>query len=330
MTKFQKILLNKTPLGFILQKTKNWYLPGFEGVPLYDVIVFFIRQVRVTGLTERASAISYNFIMALPPSLLFLFTLVPHLPFISVKNIRVQLHALIYEIIPSPVYNKEVIRFVDSLLEETKLGLLSFGLLLSLFFASNAMMGLMRSFNKNYMGFVKRKRIRMRGIALRLTILLFGLLLAYLLLLIMQGALLNLVVSNAFWQDVILYTRWILIILLVFFAIAFIFRYAPAVKKRWRFNSPGVILATSLTILSSLGFAYFVNNFGNYNALYGSIGTMMMVMALIFINSLALLIGFELNVAISSLKVIAANRKETETVEKKPVEKKPGNRLRSQ
>ncbi|HMJ48896.1 MAG TPA: hypothetical protein VK498_16300, partial [Ferruginibacter sp.] len=110
MTKFQRILLNKTPLGFLLQKTKKWYLPGFEGVPLYDVIVFFVRQVRVTGLTERASAVSYNFIMALPPSLLFLFTLIPNLPFISKKNIEVQLHKLIFDIIPSPVYNKEVIK----------------------------------------------------------------------------------------------------------------------------------------------------------------------------------------------------------------------------
>jgi membrane protein len=307
-------LISRTPLGYLLEKTKHWYLPGFEGLPLYDVIVFFVRQVRVTGLTERASAISYNFIMAMPPSLLFIFTLIPNLPFISQKNIKTQLNGLIYDIIPSEVYNREIIAFVDSLLKDTKIGILSFGLLLALFFASNAMMGIMRSFNKNYMGFAKRRRLHMRGIALRLTVLLFGLLLAYLLLLIMQGAMLKLLVSNPFWRDVILYTRWIPIILLVFFAIAFIFRYAPAVHKRWKFNSPGVVLATSLSIVASLGFSYFVNNFGRYNALYGSIGTIMMVMALIFINSLALLIGFELNVSINSLKVIAANRKETETV----------------
>lgn len=316
MTKFQRILITKTPLGFLLQKSKNWYLPGFEGLPLYDVIVFFVNQVRATGLTERASAISYNFIMALPPSLLFLFTLIPNLPFISIKNIKLQLHTLIYDIIPSPLYNKEVIRFVDSFLKDTKIGLLSFGLILSLFFASNAMMGLMRSFNKNYMGFAKRKRLHMRGIAIRLTVLLFGLLLAYLLLLIMQGAILKMVVPNAFWREVIYYTRWIMIVLLVFFAIAFIFRYAPALQKRWKFNSPGVVLATMLSILSSLGFSSFVNNFGKYNALYGSIGTIMMVMALIFINSLALLIGFELNVSINSLKGIAAQRRDAENAEK--------------
>ncbi|HMJ45730.1 MAG TPA: YhjD/YihY/BrkB family envelope integrity protein, partial [Ferruginibacter sp.] len=93
----------------------------------------------------------------------------------------------------------------------------------------------------------------------------------------------------------------------------------------------GVVLATTLSILASLGFAYFVNNFGRYNALYGSIGTIMMVMALIFINSLALLIGFELNVSINSLKVIAAQRIETEKAEKaERAERaeKAGNKLR--
>lgn len=156
----------------------------------------------------------------------------------------------------------------------------------------------------------------MRGIAITLTILLFGLLLAYLLLLIMQGAILKVIVPNAFWQEVIYYARWILIVLLVFFAIGFIFRYAPAVKKRWKFNSPGVVLATTLSILASFGFSAFVNNFGRYNALYGSIGTIMMVMALIFINSLALLIGFEINVSIKSLKATATQRKEAEYAEK--------------
>src|SRR5882757_9349626 len=108
MTRIERILLTKTPLSFVLNKTKHWYLPGFEGVPLYDVIKFFYRQVKTVGLTERASAISYNFIMALPPSLLFLFTLIPNLPFISKRSIKTQLHGLIVDIVPSKVYNTEL------------------------------------------------------------------------------------------------------------------------------------------------------------------------------------------------------------------------------
>lgn len=312
MRKIHRVIYRKTPFPYLLNQSKKWHLPGFEGLPLYDVIMFFRKSIRSQSLTERAAAISYNFIMALPPSLLFLFTIIPHLPFISVKSIKFQLHALIYDIIPAKGHNQSIIAFIDSFLDGARIGLLSFGLLFALFFASNAMMGLMRSFNKKYLGFEERKGLHKRWIAIKLTILIFGLLLAYLILLIMQGALLNLLVKSSDWKQFIFYTRWLLIVLLVFFAIAFIFKYAPAIQKRWKLVSPGAMLTTFLSLLASLGFSAFVNNFGKYNALYGAIGTIMMLMALVFINSLALLIGFELNVSISSLKVIAAEREAEE------------------
>ncbi len=192
MTKFERILITKTPLAFLLNRSKHWCPPGFQGVPLYDVIRFFYRQVKTHGLTERASAIAYNFIMAIPPSLLFLFTLIPNLPFISKRSIQVQLHNLIYDIVPSRVYNREVIRFVDSFIYDTRIGLLSFGLLFSLFFASNAMMGLVRSFNKkHYLGFERKMGIQKRWMAIKLTMLIFALVLGYFILLVSQGALLK-------------------------------------------------------------------------------------------------------------------------------------------
>lgn len=312
MIKLTRIILTKGPIGFILNKSKHWHLPGFEGVPFYDVIRFLNRQLRTYGFFERAAAISYNFIMSIPPALLFIFTLIPNLPFLSKKSIQSQLHALIFDIIPARVYNKEVIKFVDSFIYDSRIGLLSFSLLFSLFFASSAMMGLMRSFNKKYVGFVKRKGIVQRWVAIKLTMMLFGLLLIYLILLISQGALLKLIVKSSSWRSIIDYSRWVLIIMLVFYAIGLIFRYTPAVEKRWKINSPGTIIATTLSILASVGFSLFVNNFGRYNVLYGSIGTIMMVMALIYINSLALLIGFELNVSIKSLKIISAQREAEE------------------
>jgi membrane protein len=309
MTKLERILVTKTPLTFILRKSKHWYLPGFEGVPLYDVLKFFYKQVKTVGLTERAAAISYNFIMAIPPSFLFLFTLIPNLPFISKKSLKFQLHSLITDIVPAKGYNINIINFVDSFIDGNKIGLISFGLILALFFASNAMMGLMRSFNKNYIGFAKRKGLHNRWIAIRLTALIFGLVLACLILLITQGAVLKWIgVKSSFWQDFIYYVRWIVIVALVFYSIAFIYKYAPAVKKRWKLVSPGTILAAFLSVLATLGFSSFVNNFGKYNALYGSIGTIIMLMALIFINSLVLLVGFELNVSIKTLKSLAEHR----------------------
>lgn len=296
----------------LLKRSKKWHPPGFEGVPFYDVLRFFYYQVQTHGLTERASAIAYNFIMAIPPSLLFLFTLIPNLPFISKKSIQTQLHALVIDIVPSRVYNKEILKFVDSFIYDTKIGLLSFGLLFSLFFASNAMMGLVRSFNKKYVGFEKRRGLKKRWMAIKLTILIFGLVLGYFVLLISQGALLKMIVTDKGWRDVIYYTRWLLIVLFIFFAVGFIFKYAPSVEKRWKLLSPGTIITTFLSIISTLGFSAFVNNFDRYNVLYGSIGTIMVVMALIYINSLAILIGFELNVSIKSLKAISLQREKDE------------------
>ncbi|MGB4844085.1 MAG: YihY/virulence factor BrkB family protein [Ferruginibacter sp.] len=314
MTKLERILITKTPLAFVLQKSKHWYLPGFEGVPLYDVTRFFYGQMKTVGLTERASAIAYNFIMAIPPSFLFLFTLIPNLPFIKKKEILKQLSLIIKDIIPAEGYNKDIISFIDdTFFKAPVFGLLSFGLLLALFFASNAMIGIMRSFNKNYIGFEKRKGLINRWIAIRLTSLIFGLVLGCLIILITQNAFLKWVgLKSSFWIALIAYIRWIVIIALVFYSIAFIYKYAPAVQKKWKLISPGAILATFLCIMASLGFSYFVNSFGRYNALYGSIGSIIVLMALIFINSLVLLIGFELNVSIKSLKAIAEKREAKE------------------
>lgn len=310
MIKLERKIITSAPIAFILNKSKHWYLPGFEGVPLYDVVRFFYRQIKTAGLTERASAIAYNFIMAIPPSFLFLFTLIPNLPFIKKREIFKQLSLIIKDIIPAEGYNKTIITFIDKTFFQTPVfGLLSFGLLLALFFASNAMMGLMRSFNKNYHGFERRAGLHNRWIAIRLTVLIFGLVLGCLVILITQGAVLkSFGLKSGFWLELIAYVRWLVIIALVFYSVAFIYKYAPAVQKKWRLVSPGTILATFLCIIASLGFSAFVNTYGRYNALYGSIGAIIVLMALIFINSLVLLIGFELNVSIKTLKAYAEKR----------------------
>ena len=309
MNKLQKIILTKTPLNFLLRKSKKWYLPGFEGLPLYDVIIFFYKQIKTFGLSERAAAVSYNFIMAIPPSFLFLFTLIPSLPFVGKGSIKIQLHGLITDVIPLKIHNENLIKFVDSFIDGSKIGLISFGLVTALFFASNAMMGIMRSFNKNYLGFAKRKGLQNRWMAIKLTVLLFSVVLGCLVLLVTQGVVLKWIgIKSATIRDIIYYVRWFFIVLMVFYSIAFIFKYAPAVKKRWKLVSPGTILATTLSISASIGFSYFVDNFGKYNALYGSIGTIIVFMALIYLNSLSLLIGFELNVSIKTLKAIAVEK----------------------
>ena len=311
MIKLARIILNLHPLRYLSNKSKKWVLPGFQGIPLYEVIKFFRKQLRVSGLTERASAISFNFIMSIPPTCLFLFTLIPNLPFVSKKAIKTQLHGLIIDVVPAKNYNVGLINFVDSFFGGTKIGVLSFGFILLLFFASNAMMGVMRSFNKNYIGFERRRGLHKRWVAIKLTIILYSLLMVCLFLLLMQSSILKSImgVKNPAIRDIIIYGKWIFIIALIFYSFAFIYKYAPAIQKRWKLVSPGAIIATSLSIIATFGFSTFLNNFDRYNVLYGSIGTIIALGTLIFLNSLVILIGFEFNVSINSLRAMAELRK---------------------
>ena len=247
--------------------------------------------------------------MSVPTSCLFLFTLIPNLPFISKKALKIQLHGLIHDIIPSKTYNNGLIQFVDSFINGSKIGLISFTFILSLFFASGAVMGLMRSFNKNHIGFQKMKGLKTRLEAIKLTIMLFGLLLACLILLLLQRNILYwLGIKDIHLRNLILYGKWIFIIGLIFYSYAFIYRYAPSTTRRWKLVSPGAAIATFLSILVTLAFMAFVNNFGRYNLLYGSIGTVMVIMIMIFLNSIAVMIGFELNLSINTLKTIAEEK----------------------
>ncbi|MBC7850661.1 MAG: YihY/virulence factor BrkB family protein [Chitinophagaceae bacterium] len=309
MIRLQKKIIGWSVTQAIVSRSKKIILPGFKGVPLYDVAVFFLAEVKKEGLNERAAAIAYNFIMAIPPTCLFLFTLVPSLPFVPTKTIQNQLHTLIHDIIPAKTHNENVINFVDSFFGDAKVGLLSFGFLLLVFFASNGMMGLMRSFNKISIGYSKRTGLQSRWMAIRLTFLIMGLLLGCLALLIMQGNVMTwLGIKNRFLVVFVSTFRWIFMFALIFFTFAFVYKYAPALKKRWNLVSPGSILGAILSVLATIGFSIFVNNFTRYNALYGSIGTVIVLMILIYINALVLLIGYELNASIHALKAMADER----------------------
>ncbi|MDA3779886.1 MAG: YihY/virulence factor BrkB family protein, partial [Bacteroidales bacterium] len=120
------------------------------------------------------------------------------------------------------------------------------------------------------------------------------------------------IMQTNFTYYFITFGKWIIIIAFFFFAISSLFYLAPAKKTKWRFISVGSTLATILTLLTSLGFSYFVNNFGQYNKLYGSIGTLMVILIWLYFNSFAILLGFELNASINNAKQENLNIKKHE------------------
>ena len=295
-------------VNWLIHKSKTTTLPGFSGIPIYQVVSFFIRQVQTIGMTERASAIAFNFVMAIPPATIFLFTLIPYLPI--TQSLQQELYKLIKDIIPGERNNAVLINFLQDFINNPRNGLLSIGFILSLYFSSNAMMGIMRSFDKNYAGFKKRSNWQRRKAALRLTALLYVFVMASLVALIAREVVLEwLGIENATLRALLSNLRWSVIFLLFFGCISSIYRLAPSVHKKWKLINPGSIVATSLMLITSGALSWWVANFSNYNQLYGSISTVLIIMILIFINSLILLIGFELNVSIYSLKSARADER---------------------
>ncbi len=285
-------------------------IPGFEGIPLFDVIQFFFSQINRIGLNDRASVISFNVIMAIPAACLFLFSVIPYLPVSA--QFRNELLALTKDITPDRRTYLMVEDFLNDYFKKSRGGLISFGFLLVIFYASNATMGIIRTFDQSILD-AKTYFMHKRWRAIRLTLMLIVLLICVVFFLMGHDAMQSLL-KNLFgmkkrahlwwWEN----SRWMVIVLLIFMSISLIYKYAPSVEKRWKLISPGSLLATFLTLATTIGFSFWVTRFGNYNKVYGSIGTVMVIMILIELNSLILLIGFELNVSILSLQKKVAER----------------------
>ncbi len=306
-SKIKKNIRSSPPARLIVGRSKVTSLPGFRGIPLFDVVKFFFGQIRTVGMNERASSIAFKFVMAIPPSIIFLFTLIPYLP-IS-REFERELYGLIRDVVPGEKDNSVLISFLKDFINKPRNGLLSLGFVLSLLFSSNAIMGVMRSFDKNYRGFTKRTHLQKRITALKITMILFIMVIVSILLLVGQGVVLKWMgLKSSQLREILFNARWIIIVLLFFASISYIYRHAPAVDKKWRLINPGSILATLLMMTLTIVFSWWVAHFGHYNQLYGSIGTVLILMLLIYFNSLILLVGFELNVSISSLKKIADER----------------------
>lgn len=313
MTKLERIIITSPPVTLVRNISKRVVLPGFYGIPLYDTYKYFRAEVRRSNLNTRAKSISFDFAMAIPAVLICIFTVIPYLP-IS-KQFTKELLRLTRAITPNQNTYNFVNSFLTDFLDTPRVGLLSFSFVLVIFYASNAMLSIIKTFDT---AIYKQKRksnfIRKRIKAIRLTIVVLGLFIGTILLSLGQGLFFDYIMKKLKLKgsDVVLISglRWIFTIALFFYCISFIYRYAPSVKKRWPLISPGSVLATFLVLATTYVFSFWVNHFTNFNKIYGSIGTVMVFMLLIYLNSLILLIGFELNLTITTLKKETDSKRE--------------------
>ena len=281
-------------------KAKKISFIGLQGIPIYDVASFFIKEIKNEDITLRATAMAFNLFIALLPAIIFLFSLFPYIPVddlgsMVLGNMERFMPAEAYILIESTVKN---------ILLEERGGLLSFSFLITTYFAVNGIRCAIASFNKNLPTFKHRNILQDFYVSFLLILMLSLLVLAALVLMISGGwALTKAFDAFSINQNTLLFyslelLRWGLIFSSIYFAIALLYRYGVAANKKWGMFSVGAMFATLLCLLSSGVFSYYVNHFSQYNKFYGSLGAIIIIMLWFYFNSLSILVGFELNTSI--------------------------------
>jgi membrane protein len=289
-----------------IKRIKNFSLPGFEGIPLLRLLRFVIKEIQKEGLVMRSSSVTFFFILSIFPGLIFLFTLIPYLP---VKNVHTQLLLTIKDIINNKEAYQMIRSTINDIAEIQHQGLMSFGFVFSIFSAMSGVKALLNAFDKAYEhAYVKRNVIQHNWTALKLTFMIAILLLGSLILIIAEKSVFEWIygffdIRSEWIKWFFDLLRYIIILALFFFTISSIYFYGPAVKERFRFISAGSTFATLLFIITSLLFSYFVNNFGTYNKVYGSIGSIIVIMLWMYFNCMVLILGYEINAGITILKL---------------------------
>lgn len=305
-------LLHLKLYSSFIEWTKSCVLPGFSPLPLYTVATFFFREIGKDTLVNKSSSLAYSFMLAIFPGIIFLFTLIP---FIPIHGFQDQLLSLIELVLPHNAYDAFESTLND-IVKNQNTGLLSFGFLSAIFFATNGVKNLMKAFNKSSLIIETRGWIKQRLIALALTVFICLSIIACITAMALGEVLLKYIKEELHLKAslavyAIQFTRWALLAALYFFTISILYRYGPSHAKKWKLFSAGSWLATILAFLTIWGFSFYINHFASYNKVYGSIGTLIVVMIWLYLNSFILLIGFELNASVDvskrSVKIIRPN-----------------------
>lgn len=297
---FWKFVRSRKSIDRLLDWAKKRSLPGFKGIPIYNIFKFVIIEATTDDISTRANSMAFSFFLALFPAIIFLFTLLPLLPFTDnyVELLRSYTEGVVPDYVETYIF--DIIEGVTSI---PRGGLFTLGFALSLFFSSNGIAAMLKGFEKNHQNvFIRRNYFQRQWRALKITLLL-GVLFAVTVGLIVLG---RIILQNLFSlgelgassQFLLSAVRWILVIALIHAVVTLIYRYGAPIVKKFHYFSVGATVASFFIILVSLGFAYFVNNFASYNKIYGSIGALIVILVWIQISCTILLIGYEINASI--------------------------------
>lgn len=288
-----------------LSWAKRVVLPGFEGFSLYEIARFFFRALANGQVANRASAISFKVFVAFFPAVIILLTLIP---FIPIPDLQLKLLGMFYELLPLEVY-----RFIENTLTDLlvkKHGtLLSVSFVFGVFLASNSIDAILVGFRGSTNLYRWYSPVKQRLLSLGLLLALPLLALIAVPILTLSGIAIHeldrLGFFNNYLQKAALFAvKWLISILLVIMFVSLLYAAGDPSRRRFRLFTPGAILAVVLILLVSQALAFVFTHITDYNALYGSIGAILAVQIWIYMNMIALLVGHELNIAISRARFL--------------------------
>lgn len=303
MSKEVEDKLNKIPIVNILVRFgKKIKIPGLEGMSLYDVLEMYIIGIIEGALTTRAGGIAFSFFMAVFPFMLFILALIPYIP---IDGFQEGLFSFIKDILPPQTFASVKTVLVD-ITNNQYGGLLSFGFILSIFLMTNGINAIFGGFEYSYHVKEMRNIFRSYFISLGVSLLMsFFLIVTITTLILYQFALTK--IDEIGWfntSDLNLFNlgKNAVFLVMIFTIVSLLFRYGTKQGKDTKFFSGGAILTTILTLCTFYLFGIYVVKFAQYNQLYGSIGTLLILMLFVWLNAIILLLGFELNASLYTLK----------------------------
>ena len=295
----EKLLKNRYIKQLILWLQNTMFFR--DRISLYEILRNLVRNNRKYDIDQRASAVAYSLTLACFPAIIFLFTLIPYMP---IADLDKQIMGMLQELMPKGLYQEADQTIID-ILSRPRKGVLSIGFIFTLIASTNGMMSLMKSFDMVYEDVPTRGFLKVRTIAIGLTLLLVIVLFLSVVLLIVGDAVMNIVGDLHLIRDawtIILFniTRYLISFGALMLAISLIYRFAPTHGSNFTFVNVGSVIASVLILFSTYGFSFYLSNFSSYNKLYGSIGTMIALMIWFYLLALLIIFGFEVNASIST------------------------------
>ena len=294
-----EIKLEKIPIiRNLVHLLKRIKLPWLQGLSLYDLLELYGLGIVESALTYHASAIAFSFFMALFPFALFILNLIPYIP---IAGFQEDFLLFVKDGVPPNTYDA-IYKIITDILNNSHSGLVSYGFLLSILLMANGLNGILGGFETFRHVLVKRGFVRQYLVSLGMSLVLAFLLIVTVAIIVVFEVVIQKTVFSDQVQLIVL-GRYAFIILMILITTSILFKFGTKHDKNRAFISIGSVFTTILILIDSYAFGIWVIKFSQYNELYGSIGTLLILMFYIWINCMILLLGFELNATINKLKV---------------------------